>query len=133
MFLKSKRSPAQPSSPAYQRQPRSLRLRLVLWYGSLSGIALLFFVVLVWELTTNALNQSVDSSVQAEARVADLALSRELLPTAPYWPARHRSAAYRCTGHATLRFGQRDEYSIQCRYGACRAYGPDELVYSGCR
>src|SRR6266487_131814 len=99
MFLKSERPPAQP--PAYQRQPRSLRLRLVLWYGSLLGVALLFFVVLVWELTTNALNQSVDSSVQAEARVADLALSRELLPTAPYWPAQlslHSLSSYQEPG-----------------------------------
>ncbi len=87
MSLKSEGLTAQPSSHAHQQQPRSLRLRLVLWYGSLLGVALLFFVVLVWELTTNALNQSVDSSVQAEARVADLALSRELLLTSPYWPA----------------------------------------------
>ncbi len=90
MSLKNERLTARLSSlpsVSHQRQPRSLRLRLVLWYGSLLTIALVFFGVLVWELTTNALNQSVDSSVQAEARVADLALSREILPTSPYWPA----------------------------------------------
>src|SRR5690242_16304043 len=74
-------------SLAQLRQPRSLRIRLVLWYGSLLAIALVFFGVLVEELTTSALDQSVASSVQAEARVADLALSHELLATSPYWPS----------------------------------------------
>src|SRR6266536_2245073 len=104
MSLKNERLTARLSSlpsVSHQRQPRSLRLRLVLWYGSLLTIALVFFGVLVWELTTNALNQSVDSSVQAEARVADLALSRELLPTAPYWPAQlslHSLSSYQEPG-----------------------------------
>lgn len=80
-------SPSSQPAVAQQLQSRSLRLRLVLWYGALLTVALIFFVVLVWGLTTDALNQSVESSVRAEARVADLALSHEILSTSPYWPA----------------------------------------------
>jgi signal transduction histidine kinase len=50
-------------------------------------VAIIFFAILVWELTTNALNQSAESSVRAEARVVTSALNRELISTEPYWPA----------------------------------------------
>lgn len=68
-------------------QPRSLRLRLVLWYGTLLALALVFFAVLVWQLTTDALDQSIESSVRAEANAAGVTLSQELTSTPPYWPA----------------------------------------------
>ncbi len=68
-------------------QPRSLRLRLVLWYGTLLAVALVFFAVLVWQLTTDALDQSIESSVRAEANAAGVTLNQELTSTPPYWPA----------------------------------------------
>ena len=68
-------------------QSRSLRLRLVLWYGTLLALALVSFAVLVWQLTTNALYQSVDDAVRAEAGAAEVTLSHELTSTPPFWPA----------------------------------------------
>ena len=74
------------SPPSNRGRPRSLRLRVLLWYGSLLIVALGVFAALILLLTTNALNQSVDSSVRAEARVASVALAHELSSTPPYWP-----------------------------------------------
>src|SRR5215471_3658434 len=68
------------------RRPRSLRLRLVLWYGALLAVALGLFVVLVLSLAMNAISQSVDGDVQAEARIASLDISRSLSTIPPYWP-----------------------------------------------
>src|SRR5215472_5907866 len=68
------------------RRPRSLRLRLVLWYGALLAVALGLFVVLVLVLAMNAINQSVDGDVQAEARIASLDIRRNLSSIPPYWP-----------------------------------------------
>src|SRR6266568_4704789 len=70
-----------------QSRPRSLRLRLMLWYGTLLVVALGFFGTLFLVLTIEAINQSVDSAVHAETRVASLEVARELSPTPPYWPA----------------------------------------------
>jgi two-component system OmpR family sensor kinase len=67
---------------------RSLRLRLVLWYGSLIAGTLSCFVFLVLFLTADALSQSVDRAVQTEARAVAVEITSELLPTPPYWPAR---------------------------------------------
>ncbi len=50
--------------------PRSLRLRLLLWYGSLLVVALGFFGLLFLLLTTDTVNTSVNSAVRTEARVA---------------------------------------------------------------
>jgi two-component system OmpR family sensor kinase len=75
-------------SPVDRSRPRSLRLRLVLWYGILLAGALVFFAFLVWELTTNALNQGLDSSLRAETRVVNITLGQELSTTSPYWPTR---------------------------------------------
>src|SRR5579883_292358 len=71
-----------------QRQPRSLRLRLMLWYGALLAVALGFFGLLVLTLATDALNQSIMSAISAEARIASLDVKRELLPSPPYWPGK---------------------------------------------
>jgi signal transduction histidine kinase len=73
--------------PSDQSRPRSLRLRLLLWYGSLLIVALGVFATLTLLLTTNALNQSVDSSVRTEARLVSVALMSRLSSTPPYWPA----------------------------------------------
>jgi hypothetical protein len=50
-------------------------------------IALGVFATLTLLLTTNALNQSVDSSVRTEARLVSVALTSRLSSTPPYWPA----------------------------------------------
>jgi two-component system, OmpR family, sensor kinase len=71
-----------------QRPSRSLRLRVVLWYGTLVTLALVTFAALVWGVTTDVLGQSVKDAVHAEARVASLQVKNELLSTPPYWPAR---------------------------------------------
>lgn len=69
------------------QRPRSLRLRLMLWYGTLLIVALACFAALILVLTTDAIGQSVDSAVRAEARIAMLDLQPALSPTSPYWPA----------------------------------------------
>ena len=73
--------------PSDRSRPQSLRLRLLLWYGSLLIVALGVFATLILLLTTNALNQSVDSSVRTEVRVVSVAITSRLSSTPPYWPA----------------------------------------------
>src|SRR5205085_3706571 len=65
--------------------PRSLRLRLILWYGSLLAVALGFFALLFLLLTTGAINTSVNSAVRTEARVAMLDVLDNLSAAPPYW------------------------------------------------
>ena len=72
----------------HSAQPRSLRLRLALWYGALLAAALLLFGTLVTVVTTNAILQSVDSALGAETRIVTLNLDRALSPAPPYWPTR---------------------------------------------
>ena len=67
---------------------RSLRLRLILWYGSLIAVALGFFGLLFLVLTTDAIDQSVNSAQRTEARVAMLGVLDDLSATPPYWPTR---------------------------------------------
>jgi two-component system OmpR family sensor kinase len=59
-------------SEAKRPLPRSLRLRLILWYGSLIAVALGFFALLFLFLTTDAIDTSVQSTLRTEARVAML-------------------------------------------------------------
>ncbi|TMD62767.1 MAG: HAMP domain-containing histidine kinase [Chloroflexi bacterium] len=66
--------------------PRSLRLRLILWYGSLIAIALGFFALLFLLLTNDAIDQSVNSALRTESRVAMLDVLHDLSPVPPYWP-----------------------------------------------
>ncbi|MDQ2905616.1 MAG: HAMP domain-containing histidine kinase, partial [Chloroflexota bacterium] len=66
--------------------PRSLRLRLILWYGSLIAVALGFFALLFLLLTTNAIDTSVNSAVHTEARVAMVDVLADLKATPPHWP-----------------------------------------------
>jgi len=65
--------------------PRSLRLRLLLWYGSLLAVALGFFALLFLLLTTGAVDTSVNSAVRTEARVAMLDVLDDLSDAPPYW------------------------------------------------
>jgi signal transduction histidine kinase len=65
---------------------RSLRLRLVLWYGSLIGVALGFFGLLFLFLTTDAITMSVNGALQTEARVAMVAVLDDVNGASPYWP-----------------------------------------------
>src|SRR5579872_1934382 len=76
-----------PRNPDRAARPRSLRLRLALWYGALLAAALLLFGALVTVLTSNAILQSVDTALNAEARIVALDLNRALAPAPPYWPA----------------------------------------------
>lgn len=69
-----------------QKVPHSLRFRLALWYGALLTVALVIFSVLILVLTRDAISQSVDNAIRAEARLAMVNLRRELSPTPPYWP-----------------------------------------------
>ncbi len=65
--------------------PRSLRLRLILWYGSLIAVALGFFALLFLLLTTDAIDSSVNSALRTEARVAMLDVLNDLSAAPPYW------------------------------------------------
>src|SRR5215831_20474103 len=65
----------------------SLRLRLVLWYGSLIAVALGFFGLLFLFLTTDSITTSVNSALQTEARVAMVDVLDDVHGTSPYWPA----------------------------------------------
>src|SRR5439155_3876209 len=67
---------------------RSLRLRLILWYGSLIAVALGFFALLFLVLTTDAIDQSVNSAQRTESRVAMLDVLGDLSAAPPYWPGR---------------------------------------------
>jgi hypothetical protein len=67
---------------------RSLRLRLILWYGSLIAVALGFFALLFLLLTTDAIDQSVNSAQRTEARVAMLDVLDDLSAAPPYWAGR---------------------------------------------
>src|SRR6266852_113941 len=65
---------------------RSLRLRLILWYGSLIAVALGVFALLFLLLTTDAIDSSVNSALRTEARVAMLDVLDDLSVAPPYWP-----------------------------------------------
>jgi signal transduction histidine kinase len=67
-------------------RPRSLRLRLILWYSTLLTVAVGVFAFLFLFLTTDAIEQSVESAIRAEARIASLEVQRQLVATPPYWP-----------------------------------------------
>ncbi|HLL78850.1 MAG TPA: HAMP domain-containing sensor histidine kinase [Ktedonobacteraceae bacterium] len=71
---------------ARRTSPRSLRLRLLLWYGSLIAVALGFFALLFLLLTTDSIDASVNSALRAEARVAMLDVLDDLSTVPPYWP-----------------------------------------------
>ena len=80
--------------------PRSLRLRLILWYGSLIAVALGCFALLFLLLTTDAIDSSVNSAVRTEARVTMLDVLDGLSAAPPYWPGQltMRVDAYRDPG-----------------------------------
>jgi two-component system, OmpR family, sensor kinase len=65
---------------------RSLRLRLILWYGSLIAVALGFFALLFLLLTTDTIDQSVNSALRTEARAAMLDVLDAVAAAPPYWP-----------------------------------------------
>jgi two-component system, OmpR family, sensor kinase len=69
-----------------QKKHHSLRLRLMLWYGILLAIALVFFAALVLLLTMDAIDKIVESGVRTESLFALVSIRRELRSTPPYWP-----------------------------------------------
>ncbi len=68
------------------RFSRSLRLRVILWYGTLVAVALVTFTVLVWGVTTNVLSEGVTNTLHSEARITSVQVRNELRPISPYWP-----------------------------------------------
>ena len=76
------------SMPAVERdqmkQPRSLRLRLALWYGALLALALLLFAGLILLLASDALYGSVETAVTSESRGALAQVRNELTSTPPH-------------------------------------------------
>lgn len=83
MSAKNEVAPVTLSNPRFSR---SLRLRVILWYGTLVAVALATFTVLVWSVTTDVLRQSVTNTLHSEARVTSVQVSNELLSASPYWP-----------------------------------------------
>jgi signal transduction histidine kinase len=72
-------SPSLPSRSLIKERPaRSLRLQLMLWYGSLFVVSLFLFALLVQALLSNALYASTDSTINAEVRVALVSINNEL-------------------------------------------------------
>ncbi|MBE3561862.1 MAG: HAMP domain-containing histidine kinase [Ktedonobacteraceae bacterium] len=70
-------SSAQQSGPDHP-PVHSLRLQLLLWYGSLVAVSLLVYAILVLVLISNALYEGVKDSIRAEIRVATVSINREL-------------------------------------------------------
>ena len=68
------------------RQSRSLRFRLMLWYGTLLTLALIFFAMLLLVIVANEIYQSVDTTINAESRVAMVDIRQTLSASPPYWP-----------------------------------------------
>lgn len=66
----------------------SLRLRLMLWYGSLLILGLTCFALLVLFLASNTINANVRSAISGVTNAATDDLNRALSPLPPYWPAR---------------------------------------------
>ncbi|HZR44833.1 MAG TPA: HAMP domain-containing sensor histidine kinase [Ktedonobacteraceae bacterium] len=77
-----------PQEASDKRPGYSLHLQLMLWYGSLVAVTLGLFAVLVFVLTTQAVNGQVDSAIKAEARVAMISIEDELQSASPYWPSK---------------------------------------------
>jgi two-component system OmpR family sensor kinase len=64
----------------------SLRLHLMLWYGSLLLLGLSCSALLVFFLAANAINANVKSAIGDVTRAATLDLNRSLSSLPPYWP-----------------------------------------------
>jgi two-component system OmpR family sensor kinase len=70
-----------------ERQPRSLRLQLMLWYGGLVAVTLFLFGFLVLFLSTRTLYGNADQVIEAVVRVTLNNIEQELSPQPPYWPS----------------------------------------------
>lgn len=66
----------------------SLRLRLMLWYGSLLILGLSCFALLVLFLASNAISANVRGTIGGVTKAAIDDLNRALSPLPPYWPER---------------------------------------------
>lgn len=73
----------------FDRLPgRSLRLRLMFWYGSLMLLGLTCFGFLLLILASNTIRDNVHTAISSEGDIAIDSLNRQLLPQDPYWPSR---------------------------------------------
>src|SRR5581483_9638040 len=64
----------------------SLRLRLMLWYGSLLILGLGCFALLVLFLAANIINANTQGAINGVTRAATADLNRSLSSLPPYWP-----------------------------------------------
>ena len=64
----------------------SLRLRLMLWYGSLLILGLACFALLVLFLAVNIINANTKGVINGVTRAATADLNRSLSSLPPYWP-----------------------------------------------
>ncbi len=67
---------------------RSLRLRLMLWYGGLMLLGLTCFGLLVLFLASSAINSNSKNAVNGATQLATVSLQQTLLSQSPYWPLR---------------------------------------------
>ena len=65
---------------------RSLRLRLMLWYGALLLLGLGCFALFVLLFASNAINENVRSAIRGVTQITMNNLNRSLSPQSPYWP-----------------------------------------------
>lgn len=72
--------------PGDEHLPRSLRLRLMLWYGVLIAISLSIFAGLILYFTSQAVQANIDSTLQLQGLIIQREVEKQLSTTPPYWP-----------------------------------------------
>lgn len=71
----------------FEKWPRrSLRLRLMFWYGGLMLLGLVFSGLLVLILASNTVNVNAQSAINSEAQIVSSAIKQDLSSQQPYWP-----------------------------------------------
>jgi len=88
MSLKSSLQPPQPENAPEpkSKQPGSLRLQLMIWYGGLVAVLLTLFAFLVLYLSTQTLYANANQAMNTVAAVLVNNVRHELAPQEPYWP-----------------------------------------------
>ncbi|WP_220201782.1 sensor histidine kinase [Reticulibacter mediterranei] len=88
MSLKNNLQPSQSEhTPKPEgKQPGSLRLQLMIWYGGLVAVLLTLFAFLVLYLSTQTLYANANQAMNTVAAVVVNNVRHELVPQEPYWP-----------------------------------------------
>jgi two-component system OmpR family sensor kinase len=68
-------------------RPRTLRSRLIVWNSLLVGVLFTLLGVVVYFVQANTLETNAQASLARETSIVQTALTRDLLPQSPYWPA----------------------------------------------